>query len=224
MADFITIDENTQLKAQLTKLVNAKIEELLAEIKKTLPAKARAIQGEIYSIYRSIIENTVEETFLESYGDSINLQSLRESIIYSSMNDFRPDFSYNVNKVKFYPSDRVNTRWFNQNARQNAKTSRPLHSDNVSIWDLYNLRDNDEYYDNEDDEWEATVSYWESLQGDSKPVNSRLIMNGLNGDRTIQDTFEKAKVEALRKFNNEYDIHIKPQILKKYGVKLGKMK
>lgn len=224
MAEYISLDVKSQMQRQLQKLINKNIEELMKDIKKTLPSKARAIQGEIYSSYRVIVQNTVEEVFLRTYGDSFDLNSLRSSIIYSSQNDFRPDFSYNESKLVFYSTYMKNFRKFNLNGTQDFRTNRPTHADfnTTRLWDMYNLSESDEYYNDEDSEWEDLMEYYEDINGDlygdvGVPVNKSL---GIAETKSVRETYEEAKTEALRKFNNEYEIHIKPNIEKKYGVKM----
>ena len=46
-------------------------------------------------------------------------------------------------------------------------------------------------------------------------------MNQQGGYASLSETYQKAKIEALNEFEKEYNTHIKPRILKKYGIKMG---
>lgn len=214
------MNSKSELKLYVKEISKLNSDEFLKSVENRLAPKFKAIQGEIYASYRSIVENTVTEVFLRTYGESFSLQSLRDSIIYTSIKDFRPDFSYDISKLKFYSNFQQKYRTFNFESKQDYVTRRPLHSDvittGMSIWDLYDLNESLEY-ESEDEEWDDLMDYYDDINSgaysDSQPVNK--LLNPF-GNRTIEDTYQLAKTEALRKFNFEFETHIKPNIIKKY--------
>ena len=222
---FIESDEQ-KISNQITKILNKELQNIEKEIRKSLPQKLKQINGEIYASYRVIVQNTVEQVFIEYFGDSFDLMSLRDSIIYPSINNFQPNFSYNKNKIKFYNTMDERYSPFNLNARKDEmRKSKPNDPDffTGSFWDLMNEDDfggsyfEDYGYTGQD--YDDEIDYYNSLLNDYNdftPANSKIKYT-----LSLDKVFEIARSKALQEFDKEYKIHIKPQILKKYGIKLG---
>ena len=225
MAISVTLNES-QISKQLNSLLQKEIDGIVKDIKKQLPQKMKQIQGEIYASFRVIVENRVQETFLEYYGSGFDLASLKECIIYPTQNNFQPNFSYNKNKLVFYETMSEKNSPFNLNARKDEmRKSKPSDPDffTGSFWDLLNENDfggsyfEDYSYTGQD--YDDLEDFYGSLINDYNSFNT--INKIVNHNISVDDVFEIARSRALQEFDKEYKLHIKPQILKKYGVKLG---
>lgn len=218
------INTEKEIEISIKNSINKNIDELLKEIKKKMPNVLKQIQNEIYSVYRTVVENNVVDVFLEVYGEGVDLESLRSSLIYSSLNNFHPDFSYNKNLLKFNPDILSNMGKFNKNSKYFQQ--RPKDPDYYvnSMWDLYNSNESvsifDEHYENEDEEMDELLdSYgYDLINFDQFSLaNQKIDLVTIFG---VDDVYQRAKNVALENFNKEYNLHIKPQIYKKYGIKL----
>ena len=218
------INTEKEIEISIKNSINKNIDELLKEIKKKMPNVLKQIQNEIYSVYRTVVENNVVNVFLEVYGEGVDLESLRSSLIYSGLNNFHPDFSYNKNLLKFNSDILSNMSKFNKNLRYFQQ--RPKDPDYYvnSMWDLYNSNESvsifDEHYENENEEMDELLdSYgYDLINFDQFSLaNQKLDLVTIFG---VDDVYQRAKNVALENFNKEYNLHIKPQIYKKYGIKL----
>lgn len=210
--------QEKQIDQQLQNLLNKKMKDFENQIKKQLPLKISNIKSEIYGIYKNMVQNIVTQTFYEYYKNNVDMNSVLNSIGYVSINDFRPDFYYNINKVLFRESEQGRYIPFNDNAQKWGKNIIKKQS---YLEDLY--QDLEDFETNENNIYEnkeELLSYIENqmnLKDSEKIKRERDIKEYI----TVKEVFEKSKVKFIREFNKEYDIHIKPMILKKYGIKIG---
>lgn len=210
--------QKKQIDQQLQNLLNKKMKDFENQIKKQLPSKISNIKSEIYGIYKNMVQNIVTQTFYEYYKNNVDMNSVLNSIGYVSINDFRPDFYYNINKVSFRESEQGRYIPFNDNAQKWGKNIIKKQS---YLEDLY--QDLEDFETNENNIYEnkeELLSYIENqmnLKDSEKIKRERDIKEYI----TVKEVFEKSKVKFIREFNKEYDIHIKPMILKKYGIKIG---
>ena len=217
MGAFLSTQEQN-LSTQLNKMVQKKVEELVQQVKKQLPQKMRQIDHEIYGSFRVIVDNVVEQTFTEFYGDSYDPVSLKDSIIYPPVNGFKPELGFNKKLLKFYPytkKEDVFAKDFERNQMRRSLSEDP----DLFTGDFGELYQQGYFEDSSwDDAWDEYNSILEGYE-DFKPNNVRL--NALGSALSVDDVYERARVRALQEFEKEYNLHIKPQILKKYGVKMG---
>ena len=210
--------QEKQIDQQLQNLLNKKMKDFENQIKKQLPLKISNIKSEIYGIYKNMVQNIVTQTFYEYYKNNVDMNSVLNSIGYVSINDFRPDFYYNINKVSFRESEQGRYIPFNDNAQ---KWEKNIIKKQSYLEDLY--QDLEDFETNENNIYEnkeELLSYIENqmnLKDSEKIKRERDIKEYI----TVKEVFEKSKVKFIREFNKEYDIHIKPMILKKYGIKIG---
>ena len=213
--------------SKLKTKIKAEADKIQYDVTKEMSAKIPKIQAEIYGYFKSVVYNVVEKTFVEAYGDSFDLASLQDSIMIPNINSFYSDFSYNKNKLKFYPKLNDRIRPFNLNQRKeylrknNPKDPDFYTGDSSVFWDFYN---NNEFDANDTESDSNSVVSEEDLVADLindyhdfKPANQRL--NLLN-NMSLDEVYTKAKTRALIEFDRQYETFIKPQINKKYGVKL----
>ena len=212
------IDE--QIMNKLSSEIKIEVEKIKYNVTKEMSTKVVQINSELYGYFKTIVSNVIEKTFVEAYGDSFDLASLQSSIIYPSVNNFRPDFTYNKNKLKFYPKLNDRNGAFNKNQRkQYLQRNNPKDPDffTGNFWDVYNsneFNDKDDGYDSEIDFVSDLINDYQ----DFKPANQRLnILNTMS----LDEVYIKAKTRALIEFNKQYKTYIKPQIKKKYGLDLG---
>ena len=192
-------------------MLDKEIEKIKKALQKEMPAKVSKIKGELYASYRNIASNTIKETFVSYYGNSIDLLSLENSVSYTSINDFRPDFFYNKNFLEFkiLPNNKFKNRDKDYWAR--------------NLWDIYDSSESvsefDDYYneDDEDEEWNDIVTgfYQENVY---REVNGKSM---LFDKISVDEVYGIAKTRVMQEFKKEYEIHLKPQILKKYGISIG---
>lgn len=201
---------------KLERAMNAEINKIVAEIKRQIPQKTQAVKSEILGSYQVIAITAVQRVFMETYGENYDVASLNASLTLGIGNDLRPIFSYNKDIFKFDTTLKNNERAFNQNARQYASFRNTLEDP-----EFYTIEEETAYEEDSNPFDEALNDITEVNTRDYNIFSPHNKQNQQGGYASLSETFEKAKNVALDEFEKEYITHIKPRILKKYGIKLG---
>lgn len=201
---------------KLEKELNTEINRIIESIKKQIPQKMQAIKSEILGSYQMIATTTVQKVFIETYGENYDVESLNSSLTLGLGNNLRPIFLYDQNKFMFNTTLKKNEREFNQNARQYASFRNTLDEP-----EFYTQEEEDAYYADSNPFDEALNDITEENVKDYNVFSPHNKMNQQGGYASLSETYQKAKIEVLNEFEKEYNTHIKPRILKKYGIKMG---
>lgn len=201
---------------KLEKELNTEINRIIESIKKQIPQKMQAIKSEILGSYQMIATTTVQKVFIETYGENYDVESLNSSLTLGLGNNLRPIFLYDQNKFMFNTTLKKNEREFNQNARQYASFRNTLDEP-----EFYTQEEENAYYADSNPFDEALDDITEENIKDYNVFSPYNKMNQQGGYASLSETYQKAKIEALNEFEKEYNTHIKPRILKKYGIKMG---
>ena len=207
---------NSVLEREVNKKINEQIEKIAKEIKKQVPVKLQSIKTEILGSFQMIALTQVQKVFVETYGDNYDVESLNSSLTLGLGNDLRPIFLYDQNKFMFNTTLKKNERAFNQNARQYASFRNTLDEP-----EFYTQEEEDAYYADSNPFDEASDDITEENMKDYNVFSPHNKMNQQGGYASLSETYQKARIEALNEFEKEYNTHIKPRILKKYGIKMG---
>ena len=176
----------------------------------------QSIKNEILGSFQTIALTQVQKVFIETYGDNYDVESLNASLTLGLGNNLRPIFLYDQNKFMFNTTLKKNEREFNQNARQYASFRNTLDEP-----EFYAQEEEDAYYADSNPFDEALDDITEENMKDYNVFSPHNKMNQQGGYASLSETYQKAKIEALNEFEKEYNTHIKPRILKKYGIKMG---
>ena len=201
---------------KLEKELNTEINRIIESIKKQIPQKMQAIKSEILGSYQMIATTTVQKVFIETYGENYDVESLNSSLTLGLGNNLRPIFLYDQNKFMFNTTLKKNEREFNQNARQYASFRNTLDEP-----EFYTQEEEDAYYADSNPFDEALDNITEENMKDYNVFSPHNKINQQGGYASLSETYQKARIEALNEFEKEYNTHIKPRILKKYGIKMG---
>ena len=201
---------------KLEKELNTEINRIIESIKKQIPQKMQAIKSEILGSYQMIATTTVQKVFIETYGENYDVESLNSSLTLGLGNNLRPIFLYDQNKFMFNTTLKKNEREFNQNARQYASFRNTLDEP-----EFYTQEEEDAYYADSNPFDEALDDITEENMKDYNVFSPYNKTNQQGGYASLSETYQKARIEALNEFEKEYNTHIKPRILKKYGIKMG---
>ena len=201
---------------KLEKELNTEINRIIKSIKKQIPQKMQAIRSEILGSYQMIATTAVQKVFIETYGENYDVESLNSSLTLGLGNNLRPIFLYDQNKFMFNTTLKKNEREFNQNARQYASFRNTLDEP-----EFYTQEEEDAYYADSNPFDEALDDITEENMKDYNVFSPHNKMNQQGGYASLSETYQKARIEALNEFEKEYNAHIKPRILKKYGIKMG---
>ena len=207
---------NSVLERQINKKINEQIDKIAKEMRKQVPVKMQSIKNEILSSFQTIALVQTQKVFVETYGDNYDVESLNSSLTLGLGNDLRPIFLYNQNIFMFNTTLKKNEREFNQNARQYASFRNTLDEP-----EFYTQEEEDAYYADSNPFDEALDDITEENMKDYNVFSPHNKMNQQGGYASLSETYQKARIEALNEFEKEYNTHIKPRILKKYGIKMG---
>ena len=221
MSDIRYESQQSQEKALLNRIQNIvenKLKYIANQIVQNQQYKMQQIKMEINISFQNIINITFQRVFTETYGNNYDINSLYNSIFFNFGNDLRPNFSYNKNLFQFNTTLKKDERAFNQNARKYGTFKETLDYD----YDFYTQETEDLFFSSFD-----STPYDDAIdEVDIENINDYNIfspynkMNQQGGYASLDETYIKAQQEALQEFEKEYNVHIKPQILKKYGIKL----
>ena len=201
---------------KLERALNSEINRIIETTKKQAPQKMKAIRSEILGSYQIIATTTAQKVFVETYGENYDVASLNDSLTLGLDNNLRPIFLYNQNMFMFNTMLKKNEREFNQNARQYASFRNTLDEP-----EFYTQEEEDAYYADSNPFDEALDDITEENMKDYNVFSPLNKMNQQGGYASLSETYQKARIEALNEFEKEYNTHIKPRILKKYGIKMG---
>lgn len=204
------------LQKQIDKKIEAEVEKIKKEIQKQVPVKMQSIKNEILGSFQTIALIQTQKVFIETYGDNYDVESLNASLTLGLGNNLRPIFLYDQNKFMFNTTLKKNEREFNQNARQYASFRNTLDEP-----EFYTQEEEDAYYADSNPFDEALDDITEENMKDYNVFSPHNKMNQQGGYASLSETYQKARIEALNEFEKEYNTHIKPRILKKYGIKMG---
>ena len=201
---------------KLERVLNTEINRIIELIKKQVPQKMQAIRSEILGQYQLIVTTEVQKFFVETYGENYDVASLNNALTLGLDNNLRPIFLYNKNIFKFDTTLKKKERAFNQNARQYASFRNTLEDP-----EFFTLEEEMAYEEDSNPFDEALDDITENNIRDYNIFSPYNKQNQQGGYASLTETFEKAKNVALNEFKKEYNTHIKPHILKKYGIKMG---
>ena len=201
---------------KLQRAMDVEIDRIVREIKRQIPQKMQAVKSEILGSYQVIATTAVQRVFMQTYGESYDVASLNTSLTLGIGNDLRPIFLYNKDIFKFDTTLKNNERAFNQNVRQYASFRNTLEDP-----EFYTIEEETAYEEDSNPFDEAFDNITEENTRDYNIFSPHNKQNQQGGYASLTETFEKARNIALDEFEKEYITHIKPRILKKYGIKLG---
>ena len=201
---------------KLQRAMDIEIDRIVREIKRQIPQKMQAVKSEILGSYQIIATTAVQRVFVETYGQNYDMASLNNSLTLGIGDDLRPIFLYNKDLFKFDTTLKRNERAFNQNAKQYASFRNTLEDP-----EFYTIEEEVAYEEDSNPFDEAFDNITEDNTKDYNIFSPHNKQNQQGGYASLTETFEKARNIALNEFEKEYITHIKPRILKKYGIKLG---
>lgn len=210
------------INQQIQKAIEKEIDKLVAEIKKKVPQKMLEIKRDVFQSYKIIVSGLIENYFIGVYGDTFDLKSLQDSLIYIPGVNIKPSISYDPSIFRFNDKLIRERNKFNQNARETIRKNRKLvnpefYTETGGFSDFYNTVGNDDYdkenYQNEEDYMEDIMIDFEELV----PVNGDY-SGGIFHEVSLEDTYQRAIAKATEGFNVQYQNVIRPRIEKKYGI------
>lgn len=203
---------NANLQKQLKQTIDKEVNKLVTEIKKQIPQKLQLIKQEIFGSFQVIVSAEVQKVFLETYGPNYDVNALNSSLNYFMGNDLRPDFSYDKNKFIFNSTLKNNEREFNQNVKKTR------YQNFIAEPDFQSIEHEDIYYDDNPLDNAFDEIYNSVDDRDVFNPHNKVLRQG--GYSSLEETYEGARVKALESFNNYYIKIVKPNILRKYGIKI----
>ncbi len=201
---------------KLQRAMDVEINRIVREIKRQIPQKMQAVKSEILGSYQIIATTAVQRVFVETYGQNYDMASLNNSLTLGIGDDLRPIFLYNKDLFKFDTTLKRNERAFNQNAKQYASFRNTLEDP-----EFYTIEEEVAYEEDSNPFDEAFDNITEDNTKDYNIFSPHNKQNQQGGYASLTETFEKARNIALNEFEKEYITHIKPRILKKYGIQIG---
>lgn len=209
---------------QVQKAVNKEIEKLLDEIKKQVPLKLVEIRKEVFQSYKIIVSALIENYFVAVYGDSFDLASLQNSLIYIPGVEICPSISYDPSIFRFNNKVERQRNRFNQNARETQRKNRRkvdtgFYAETGAFNDYYDSVEfdyNTADYSSEDDYMEDVIMDYEELV----PVNKDY-RQGIFDKISLDSTYQRAIAKAVAGFQVQYRKEIKPRLQKKYKIQFN---
>ena len=222
--------------AQLETIIKAKIEKefkaVEAEKKQKSVINLSQIKSDILGQFVAIVNSTFIEVFDQYYGNNYDVNALISSIQYYQRNNFRPDFSYDERKFLFTQSvlDGLDNNNLNAKSQASFKGQRPPEEYIMGYIENFWQDDPKYWEDNEKDEDEQEENLVQDALDDLHkqdkipasslqfvPVNT---MKRITGAVSVAEVYKMARYKAFARFNTEFTTQIKPNIQKKYRLKL----
>ena len=222
--------------AQLETIIKAKIEKefkaVEAEKKQKSVINLSQIKSDILGQFVAIVNSTFIEVFDQYYGNNYDVNALISSIQYYQRNNFRPDFSYDERKFLFTQSvlDGLDNNNLNAKSQASFKGQRPPEEYITGYIENFWQDDPKYWEDNEKDEDEQEENLVQDALDDLHkqdkipasslqfvPVNT---MKRITGAVSVAEVYKMARYKAFARFNTEFTTQIKPNIQKKYRLKL----
>ena len=229
MNNFIDI---TQLEAAIKAKIQQEFKNVEVQAKSKTVANLPSIKNDIFGKFVSIVNSTFIEVFDQYYGNNYDVNALISSIQYYQGNDLRPDFSYDERKFLFTQSVLNGLDNNNLNAKSQASFKGQRPPEEYITGYIENFWQDDPKYweDNEKDEDEQEENLMQDALDDLHkqdkipasslqfvPVNT---MKRLTGAVSVAEVYKMARYKAFARFNTEFTTQIKPNIQKKYRLKL----
>ena len=229
MNNFIDI---TQLEAAIKAKIQKEFKNVEVQAKSKTGANLPSIKNDIFGKFVSIVNSTFIEVFDQYYGNNYDVNALISSIQYYQGNDLRPDFSYDERKFLFTQSvlDGLDNNNLNAKSQASFKGQRPpeeyitgyienFWQDDPKYWED-NGKDEDEQEENLVQEALDDLHKQDKIPASSLqfvPVNT---MKRITGAVSVAEVYKMARYKAFARFNTEFTTQIKPNIQKKYRLKL----
>lgn len=229
MNNFIDI---TQLEAAIKAKIQKEFKNVEVQAKSKTVANLPSIKNDIFGKFVSIVNSTFIEVFDQYYGNNYDVNALISSIQYYQGNDLRPDFSYDERKFLFTQSvlDGLDNNNLNAKSQASFKGQRPpeeyitgyienFWQDDPKYWED-NGKDEDEQEENLVQEALDDLHKQDKIPASSLqfvPVNT---MKRITGAVSVAEVYKMARYKAFARFNTEFTTQIKPNIQKKYRLKL----
>lgn len=229
MNNFIDI---TQLEAAIKAKIQKEFKNVEVQAKSKTVANLPSIKNDIFGKFVSIVNSTFIEVFDQYYGNNYDVNALISSIQYYQGNDLRPDFSYDERQFLFTQSvlDGLDNNNLNAKSQANFKGQRPPEEYITGYIENFWQDDPKYWEDNEKDEDEQEENLVQDALDDLHkqdkipasslqfvPVNT---MKRLTGAVSVAEVYKMARYKAFARFNTEFTTQIKPNIQKKYRLKL----
>ena len=229
MNNFIDI---TQLEAAIKAKIQQEFKNVEVQAKSKTVANLPSIKNDIFGKFVSIVNSTFIEVFDQYYGNNYDVNALISSIQYYQGNDLRPDFSYDERQFLFTQSvlDGLDNNNLNAKSQANFKGQRPPEEYITGYIENFWQDDPKYWEDNEKDEDEQEENLVQDALDDLHkqdkipasslqfvPVNT---MKRLTGAVSVAEVYKMARYKAFARFNTEFTTQIKPNIQKKYRLKL----
>lgn len=229
MNNFIDI---TQLEAAIKAKIQKEFKNVEVQAKSKTVANLPSIKNDIFGKFVSIVNSTFIEVFDQYYGNNYDVNALISSIQYYQGNDLRPDFSYDERKFLFTQSvlDGLDNNNLNAKSQASFKGQRPPEEYITGYIENFWQDDPKYWEDNEKDEDEQEENLVQDALDDLHkqdkipasslqfvPVNT---MKRLMGAVSVAEVYKMARYKAFARFNTEFTTQIKPNIQKKYRLKL----
>ena len=229
MNNFIDI---TQLEDAIKAKIQQEFKNVEVQAKSKTVANLPSIKNDIFGKFVSIVNSTFIEVFDQYYGNNYDVNALISSIQYYQGNDLRPDFSYDERKFLFTQSvlDGLDNNNLNAKSQASFKGQRPpeeyitgyienFWQDDPKYWEN-NEKDEDEQEENLVQEALDDLHKQDKIPASSLqfvPVNT---MKRITGAVSVAEVYKMARYKAFARFNTEFTTQIKPNIQKKYRLKL----
>lgn len=229
MNNFIDI---TQLEAAIKAKIQKEFKNVEVQAKSKTVANLPSIKNDIFGKFISIVNSTFIEVFDQYYGNNYDVNALISSIQYYQGNDLRPDFSYDERQFLFTQSvlDGLDNNNLNAKSQASFKGQRPpeeyitgyienFWQDDPKYWED-NGKDEDEQEENLVQEALDDLHKQDKIPASSLqfvPVNT---MKRITGAVSVAEVYKMARYKAFARFNTEFTTQIKPNIQKKYRLKL----
>ena len=229
MNNFIDI---TQLEDAIKAKIQQEFKNVEVQAKSKTVANLPSIKNDIFGKFVAIVNSTFIEVFDQYYGNNYDVNALISSIQYYQGNDLRPDFSYDERKFLFTQSvlDGLDNNNLNAKSQASFKGQRPpeeyitgyienFWQDDPKYWEN-NEKDEDEQEENLVQDALDDLHKQDKIPASSLqfvPVNT---MKRLTGAVSVAEVYKMARYKAFARFNTEFTTQIKPNIQKKYRLKL----
>ena len=229
MNNFIDI---TQLEDAIKAKIQREFKNVEVQAKSKTVANLPSIKNDIFGKFVSIVNLTFIEVFDQYYGNNYDVNALISSIQYYQGNDLRPDFSYDERKFLFTQSvlDGLDNNNLNAKSQASFKGQRPPEEYITGYIENFWQDDPKYWEDNEKDEDEQEENLVQDALDDLHkqdkipasslqfvPVNT---MKRITGAVSVAEVYKMARYKAFARFNTEFTTQIKPNIQKKYRLKL----
>ena len=229
MNNFIDI---TQLEDAIKAKIQQEFKNVEVQAKSKTVANLPSIKNDIFGKFVAIVNSTFIEVFDQYYGNNYDVNALISSIQYYQGNDLRPDFSYDEREFLFTQGvlDGLDNNNLNAKSQASFKGQRPPEEYITGYIENFWQDDPKYWEDNEKDEDEQEENLVQDALDDLHkqdkipasslqfvPVNT---MKRLTGAVSVAEVYKMARYKAFARFNTEFTTQIKPNIQKKYRLKL----